>query len=147
MGINDYIKIGTKIKNARLKFGIKQADMAARLKLSKSTYSNYENEYREPPLEVIVEVCDILDITMEELLETKPFSYGMSYDYLFEGIMNEIYEYSETIGSILEYLIKINDKGKTKVLIYTKELYKSNEYLDKDYKEEKDELTKQKPAE
>lgn len=53
MGINQYIKIGSKIKKARISKGIRQKDMAEKLGLSISTYSNYENNYREPKLDIV----------------------------------------------------------------------------------------------
>ena len=60
MGINKYIQIGSKMKDARISQHISQKDMAKRLGLTVSTYSNYENNYREPKLEVIENVCKIL---------------------------------------------------------------------------------------
>ena len=69
MGINQYIKIGTRIKEARLAKKIPQ-EMARRLSLSVSTYSNYENNYREPKLDLIHKICNELDISLDELLGT-----------------------------------------------------------------------------
>lgn len=73
MGINQYIQIGSKIKDARLSKHISQKDMAERLGLSVSTYSNYENNYREPKLETIEKICEILGITIEELMNTPEY--------------------------------------------------------------------------
>ncbi len=70
MGINQYIKIGTRIKEARLAKKIPQKEMARRLSLSVSTYSNYENNYREPKLDLIHKICNELDISLDELLGT-----------------------------------------------------------------------------
>ncbi len=70
MGINQYIKIGTRIKEARLAKQIPQKEMAKRLSLSASTYSNYENNYREPKLDLIHRICDELDVSLDELLGT-----------------------------------------------------------------------------
>lgn len=42
-----------------------------KLALSNSSYSNYENGYSEPPAEIIIKFCDILKITMSDLLELK----------------------------------------------------------------------------
>lgn len=43
--------------------------MAIKSTLSNSSYSNYENGYSEPPAEIIVKFRDVLNITMENLLE------------------------------------------------------------------------------
>lgn len=74
MGINKYIQIGSKMKDARISQHISQKDMAKRLGLTVSTYSNYENNYREPKLEVIENVCKILGITIEELMNTPAYN-------------------------------------------------------------------------
>ena len=91
MGINQYIKIGSKIKQARISKGIRQKEMAVKLGLSVSTYSNYENNYREPKLDIVEKICCILDMTIDELMSypisdtesctTSPLSYEQSYSY------------------------------------------------------------------
>lgn len=68
MGINEYIQIGEKIKQARVAAKISQKSMANKLGLSVSTYSNYENGYREPPLEAIKQICDILGTDLSYLI-------------------------------------------------------------------------------
>jgi hypothetical protein len=44
---------------------------AIKLSLFNSSYFNYENEYSEPPAGIIVKFCDVLNITMKDLLELK----------------------------------------------------------------------------
>ena len=91
MGINQYIKIGLKIKKARISKGIRQKDMAEKLGLSVSTYSNYENNYREQKLDIVEKICRILDMTIDELVDfpisndescmTDSLSYEQSHSY------------------------------------------------------------------
>lgn len=71
MRLGQYLEIGKKMKTARTNAGINQRDMAKQLKLLNSSYSNYENGYSEPPVEVILKFCDILKISFEDLLQTK----------------------------------------------------------------------------
>jgi len=71
MRLSEYLEIGNKIKTARTNAGISQRNMATKLGLSYSTYSNYENGYSEPPMEVLIQLCDILGISIEQLLEFK----------------------------------------------------------------------------
>lgn len=68
MGINEYIKIGEKMKQERIEHGLSQKEMAEKLHLSVSTYSNYENGHREPTLEIVNNFCEILKITIEDLI-------------------------------------------------------------------------------
>ena len=68
MQLSEYLEVGKKMKAARTNAAVSQRDMAKQLGLSNSAYSNYENGYSEPPAEVIVKFCDILQITIEQLL-------------------------------------------------------------------------------
>lgn len=71
MQLSEYLEVGKKMKTARANAGMSQRDMATKLSVSNSTYSNYENGYSEPPAEIIIKFCDVLDITLENLLEMK----------------------------------------------------------------------------
>lgn len=75
MGINEFIKIGSRIKAFRKEAGLTQREMATKLDLTFSTYSNYENNYREPSADIIGKICDILEIDLPDLMgvgEPKP---------------------------------------------------------------------------
>lgn len=67
MRISEYLQIGTKMKTKRKSAGINQRKMAKKLGLSYSTYSNYENGYSEPPMEIIIKFCEFLQISVEDL--------------------------------------------------------------------------------
>ena len=69
MKIGEYLKIGEKIKAARIKTGLSQREMAKRLGLKSSAYSNYENSYSEPSVEIMKDFCAEAGITLQELLE------------------------------------------------------------------------------
>ena len=68
MKLSEYLEVGKKMKTARTNAAVSQRDMAKKLGLSNSAYSNYENGYSEPPAEITVKFCDVLKITMEQLL-------------------------------------------------------------------------------
>ena len=70
MGINDFIQIGSTIKELRKAKGISQKEMSKLLDIPYSTYSNYENNNREPSADVIKKVSDILEISTDSLIET-----------------------------------------------------------------------------
>lgn len=71
MGINDFIKIGSRIKNLRIRKGISQKDMAEMLDIPRSTYSNYENDNREPSIETLEKIASILGINTSDLIGTQ----------------------------------------------------------------------------
>lgn len=56
---------GEILKYLRSKAEISQKEMAERLGLKQSTYSNYENNYNNPPISVIREFCEILDVDVD----------------------------------------------------------------------------------
>lgn len=68
VGINNYIRIGKRMKQVRIKTGISQKEMAIRLGISCSSYSNYENEYREPSINLIYSFCKEVNMTIDELI-------------------------------------------------------------------------------
>ena len=68
MRISHYLEINQKMKALRQNANISQKDMAAKLELSVPSYSNYENGYSEPPMEIIESFCEIIGITIDSLV-------------------------------------------------------------------------------
>jgi transcriptional regulator with XRE-family HTH domain len=62
MRIAHYLHVDKRLKSFRLGADMSQKEMASKLELSVPTYSNYENGYSEPPVEVIQKFCSILGI-------------------------------------------------------------------------------------
>lgn len=71
MGLNDFIKIGNRIKNLRIEKGISQKDMAEKLNIPRSTYSNYENDNREPSGEMLNKIATALNVPISDLINNK----------------------------------------------------------------------------
>ncbi len=67
MGLNEYIKIGNRIKKLRKDKNISQKDMANMLNIPRSTYSNYENNNREPSIKLLEKIAEILNVSLGEL--------------------------------------------------------------------------------
>lgn len=72
MGINEYIKIGEKMKEARIKSGYSQKEAAQKLGLSPSAYSNYENNHREPSMAVLYSFCELVGCNISDLVMARP---------------------------------------------------------------------------
>ena len=64
-----YICIGKNIRRARKKAGLTQNEMAQKLGISVTHYSNQERAQRGISIENLVHICRILDIPLEELLK------------------------------------------------------------------------------
>lgn len=69
MRLSEYLEINKKLKEARTSNGYTQGEMAKKLGLSNSAYSNYENGYSEPPVEVLTAFCAETGIELKGLLE------------------------------------------------------------------------------
>lgn len=62
-------KFSMKIKEARENAGIKQSELAEKLNTSQQVISRYELGTTTPSLEKLVELAQILDVTLDELIE------------------------------------------------------------------------------
>ena len=109
MGINEIIKVGNNIKRFRKEKNIAQKDMAKMLNMPSSTYSNYENNNREPNAATLEKIADILDISVIDLLTVQSSNDENSEKYLSDDINNSEKYLSDDINTIqvIENLIKL----------------------------------------
>ena len=99
MGINEVIQIGSRIKKYRKSKGITQKEVARLAGIPYSTYSNYENNNREPNEEQLRKIAsalctseaELLGLTKEEFL--KPLSDEVAY---LNFLLSLGYEYVDT---------------------------------------------------
>lgn len=97
MGVNDFIQIGSRIKEERLKAEpkISQKEMAELLHIPVTTYSSYENNHREPNSDIIKKITEILGITIPYLL------YGTENEDEYTNFQAFI-DYCYTLGYSVE---------------------------------------------
>lgn len=69
MRLSEYLEVSKKLKAARINRGFSQGEMAKCLGISNSAYSNYENGYSEPPVEILEAFCKKIGIELKDLLE------------------------------------------------------------------------------
>ena len=77
---NEYL---TKLRKSRV---YTQAQMAEKLGISRSTYTNYENGNRTPDFEVLGRISEVLACSLDELFGRKP-TYVASCDVIKEDRM------------------------------------------------------------
>ena len=103
MGVNEIIRVGNNIKSLRKKKGLTQKDMASLLNMPSSTYSNYENNNREPSKEVLFKVSEVLNVDICELLNINQSPESL--------VAKDIYIPEESICNdeikVMENLIKL----------------------------------------
>ena len=103
MGLNQIIKVGNNIKKLRKNAGLTQKDMAELLNIPCSTYSNYENNNREPKKEILMQIADIFEISLSTLLSINEESNQKKIDNVV--IPYDIKNIQKT--EVIEKLIKL----------------------------------------
>ena len=94
-------KFNENLKTARERKGISQKDMAEIIGVAKSTYSLYESGNREPNVQTIKKIADILNVSADELLgiNEEPITIAAHFDgdeYTEEEI-DEIRKFAEFV--------------------------------------------------
>ena len=103
MGVNELIKVGNNIKSLRKKRGLTQKCMASLLNLPSSTYSNYENNNREPSKEVLLKISEVLEVDVCDLLNMNKSSDSLEAKDIY--IPEESTSHDEV--NAIEKLIKL----------------------------------------
>lgn len=62
--------LGTRIRELRIERGVRQADLADRLNISRSAIAMWELGHREPPLDTLVRIAEALQAPLSALLPT-----------------------------------------------------------------------------
>ena len=82
------------LKEARLKSGISQKDLAENIGVAKSTYSLYESGKREPNVDTITKIASSLNVSADTLLgiDNEPTTLAAHFegDEYTESEMEEI---------------------------------------------------------
>jgi transcriptional regulator with XRE-family HTH domain len=119
MGINEYLKVGNQMKEARIKKGLTQKEVANKLNMPKSTYANYENNHREPKFEIIEKIAASLGVTIEYLVGTNP-SNKLENDYEIKR------------GTFIDYLCSLGYSVETPLELLEPDYFPSEHYITHD---------------
>ena len=114
MSLNEIIKIGTRIKRIRMDKKISQRAVAEALGIPYSTYSNYENNNREPNHDTLKRIADVLDVSVSYLIYGETGSMATNTLSGFE--LNENPDVTFTICDIE------NNKTKNSVIVTVSQL-------------------------
>ncbi|MBO6015583.1 MAG: helix-turn-helix transcriptional regulator [Lachnospiraceae bacterium] len=82
------MSIGQIICELRKNNHLKQEEVARYLHVSKSTFSNYENDIHEPNLETLVKLADLFDVSTDYLLGRTELACNFSV--LNQAIADEV---------------------------------------------------------
>uniref|UniRef100_UPI004056CDCB helix-turn-helix transcriptional regulator n=1 Tax=Agathobacter sp. TaxID=2021311 RepID=UPI004056CDCB len=88
--------LGDRIKILRTSYNLSQVQLAEKLKVSKQTISNWENNNILPSVEMLISIAAFFSVTTDYLLELDNRSYlettGLSSEQLahIQNIINDI---------------------------------------------------------
>ncbi|HBE8640404.1 TPA: helix-turn-helix domain-containing protein [Clostridioides difficile] len=106
---------GERLKELRIKFGLKQYELAEILNVSQSTIGMYENDQRTPPAESIVKLAEYFNVTTDYLLGHTKTNYSVDTDKTkIQSIIDSLASYEsikfpkEKFSSLDEYIDFIN---------------------------------------
>ena len=60
--------LGTNIKVHRLEKGLTQEKLAQKMNTTKAAISRYEKDQRQPRLDIILRICEVLDVSISDLI-------------------------------------------------------------------------------
>lgn len=72
------------LSEIRMKRGISQKDMANSIGVAQSTYSLYEKGAREPNIDKIIKITEVLGVSADKLLGIEKNGFYVLYDRLDE---------------------------------------------------------------
>lgn len=91
------------LKNARERKGMSQKDVAEEIGVAKSTYSLYESGNREPNVQTIKRIADVLNVSADDLLglNDEPITIAAHFDgdEYTEEELDEIKKFAEFVKS------------------------------------------------
>lgn len=133
---------GENLKRIRKEKGLTQQEVAAGMGVSSVFISYYEKDTRKPKPETIRRFAAALHCSIDDLLkDTSLDELGLYTDYSYPLGVNVI-RYKDDLREdeikLLDIFRQLNDKGKLKVLEYSRDLLDNTNYV----KEKKNELPK-----
>lgn len=108
MGVNDIIKVGSNIKKFRKERKMSQKEMAKILNIPSSTYSNYENNNREPSAEVLKKIAQVLNVDLKILLGVNQEANDENNKHKYLSDDTATIEVIENLIKLCEFKINFN---------------------------------------
>ena len=101
------MSLGVRLRKVRKGKKLSQKEVAKRIEINNSCISNYERDYRTPPIETLVALADLYDISTDYLLGRTSNKKRNSHNYdAFEEMYLEIKELEMRKLKILEEMSK-----------------------------------------
>lgn len=83
------MNVGSKIKEYRMKKGLTQKDLADELHVTYQAVSKWENDSAEPSFDMLKQMCDIFECTIDDLFGTKKDTADIVEEKIVYGICDQ----------------------------------------------------------
>jgi transcriptional regulator with XRE-family HTH domain len=104
----NYVLLGERIRNRRRQTNIKQNVLAERLEISNNYLSGIERGREKPSLEILVKICNALEITPDYLLMGCMHSNNVPQS-ITEGLRLCSPEDIDLIKTMVQYMVSKNE--------------------------------------
>lgn len=115
--MNIYIEFGRRLASIRQNSKLSQSQIAQKLNIAQSTYAGYEKGVRKIPLEIIVQLSKILNISPTILILGDEANivkdYTISEQELIKKYRQLTAEQQGAIENNIDYFIQVNKKDET----------------------------------
>ena len=115
--MNIYIEFGRRLASIRQNSKLSQSQIAQKLNIAQSTYAGYEKGVRKIPLEIIVQLSKILNISPTILILGDEANivkdYTISEQELIKKYRQLTAEQQGAIENNIDYFIQVNKKDQT----------------------------------
>ncbi|MBQ8134688.1 MAG: helix-turn-helix transcriptional regulator [Clostridia bacterium] len=107
--------VGSKIKELRKRSGMTQAELAGKLGISSSAVGMYEQGRREPDNDTMLRLCNVFDISADDLLgQTK--KPGKSVTRELSEVFDKFTQFLSAQQSLMFDGVPLNDDDKSKIV-------------------------------
>ena len=105
------MNFGEILTSLREERGIYQKELAAQLKVSIGTISNYENNIHFPDQEALVQLADYFDVTIDYLLGHTSYRYNP--ETLNQSLSDDL-----TVADLVNIVLKFTPQNRASLLDY-----------------------------
>lgn len=127
MSKQEYLSIGANLKRIRINKGITQKELAEKVGLVYSSYSNYENGNRIPSKKTLEKIAEVLNVDIFELMYDE-----LTAKKIHEQANKEFNRQCDILDDRRQYLLNIfnmlNDEGQKKAIERVEELTEIKRY-------------------
>lgn len=128
------MKIGNQIKKLRLEYGYTQKELSSKIGLSPKMISFYENGERIPPMDIVMKLVEIFDVTSDYLLGIDSDKQHKTEDYNSSNISPEdellLASMTTKARNLIDTFLQLDEDNQDIILGDAKKALRDQKYID-----------------